>query len=171
MEELAFTGLAALVGVFMAVQTSMLGAIGERRGAAESAWVSVVATAAGVAVALAVQEAVGESIKLRAPGDSLVLILAIAVVMTFVLIVSMRGIDRRLGLVGFLGLFFMLVVPIIIDEVGVALTVAVLTAASLLGALGLDHVGAFEIAARRITARRVAGAAMLIAGVALIQVG
>jgi transporter family-2 protein len=70
---------------------------------------------------------------------------------------------------GALGAFYVFAAVVLTPRLGVATALAVILAGQLLSALALDRAGVLGLAAREITPGRLAGAALLAAGVYLIQ--
>ena len=70
---------------------------------------------------------------------------------------------------GLLGAFYVTSVVLLAPRLGVAATVALVVTGQLGMALALDHFGALGMLTRQVTAGRLVGAALLVAGVVLIQ--
>ena len=125
-------------------------------------------TIAGIAVALLLLQTGLRDVQLPAPLREPWLPLIALLVTGAAFAGSMRGLRPIYGLMGVLGMVFMLGSPVLVPEVGVALFVAASTTGSLVSALIIDHWGWLGSDIRRVTPTRVAGVALLVAGVVLI---
>jgi len=168
MEDLGWAAIAALIGVCFALQSAFMGAVGRERGPVESVYISLTVTVIGVALALLILQAGLRDLQLPAAVRTPWIPLATLIVSAAIFAGSMRGLRPIYGVMGLLGLVFMLAAPVIIPEVGVALFVAASTAGSLVSALIFDHQGWFGSDVRRINPTRIAGVALLVVGVILI---
>lgn len=168
MENAGWTALAALMGVSLALQSALMGAAGRERGPLEAVYISLVITAGGVAVGILLLQAGLGDVDLPSPIRQPWLPAAVVVVTGGAFLRAMRDLPPIYGIMGLLGLVFMLGAPVVVPEVGVALFVAGSTAGSLLAALVFDHWGWFGSDIRRVNAGRAAGVLLLIAGVILI---
>jgi bacterial/archaeal transporter family-2 protein len=70
---------------------------------------------------------------------------------------------------GILGALYVTGIVLLAPRLGVGATVALTVAGQMAAALALDHLGALGLAARPISGAKVLGAALLIAGVALMR--
>ena len=70
---------------------------------------------------------------------------------------------------GFVGATYVTAVPLLIPEIGVAATLGLTVAGQQLASLAVDRYGLLRLPRRPLTAARKAGVALLLAGVALIQ--
>jgi len=168
MEDVGWAVLSVLMGVAFALQSALMGAAGRDRGPVEAVYVSLTLTIAGIAVALLLLQTGLRDVQLPGPLRDPWLPLAVLGATGAAFAVSMRGLRPIYGLMGVLGMVFMLGSPVLVPEVGVALFVAASTTGSLISALIIDHWGWLDSDIRRVTPTRVAGVVLLVAGVVLI---
>ncbi len=163
--------LSMLVGVGMATQLSMLGAMGRDRGPFEGAWLSLIGSATGLALVLAVRSARGDALVLPAPLDRFAVQALIAAVSGSLLALSFRGVEPYFAITGLFAVPFLIGAAFLVPEIGVALFFGAATAGSFIGVVVLDHVGAFGAEPQHVTAFRLAGVALLLVGVVLVRSG
>ena len=70
---------------------------------------------------------------------------------------------------GLIGVFYVNVVVLLTQRLGVGMTLALAIAGQMSAALLLDHAGLLGLPVRQVTARHMLGAALLVAGVVLIR--
>jgi len=70
---------------------------------------------------------------------------------------------------GLIGVFYVNVVVLLTQRLGVGMTLALAIAGQMSAALLLDHAGLLGLPIRQVTARHMLGAALLVAGVVLIR--
>lgn len=70
---------------------------------------------------------------------------------------------------GLLGAVFVSSAVVLTPRLGVAVTLSLIVGGQMAGALLLDRLGAFGVVARELTAGRLLGAALVVAGVVLLQ--
>ena len=168
MIQMVYLFAAFLIGAGGATQTAMLGSIGKERGSLEASWISMLSTAAGLAVLLVVRSQRGQT-DLPAPLHRIEAWLLVAAVVGLLLAFSMRGIAPPFAVVGLFGLAFVAGAAFLIPEIGVSGFVVGATVGTLIAGLGLDHTGAFGIDVRSITLVRVAGVGLALMGAILVQ--
>ncbi|MBM4416456.1 MAG: hypothetical protein FJ035_09550 [Chloroflexi bacterium] len=164
--------LAALaIGVGAAVQTSMVGAMGRERGAAEASWLSLLATVTGIAVILGVRALRADGVALPAPFDRWPVLVLIAALTLSVLALSTRGLPLYFAGTGLFAIAFLIGAGSLGPKLGVALFLSATIGGQVVGALVIDQIGAFGAAAIPLTPARLGGVAILLAGVMLVRLG
>jgi transporter family-2 protein len=157
------------LGVAQALQVSLLGAMSQARGPAEAAFISILGTAAGLAVALALRGVIGPGIRLPAPFNNPMVIGVIAVAAALLLMLSLRGLPAVYAMTGMGAVPFLLSASILAPRIGVGLFLAAFVAGQMGGGVLLDHLGAFGAAVRPVDAPRLLGIAALMLGVILVR--
>ena len=163
--------LSLLIGMGGAAQISMLGALGRARGPTESAWVSLLGSATGLAVVLAVRAARGDAPLLPTPLDRAVVLALVGAVTGGMLALSLRGLEPYFAVTGLFGVAFIVGAAFLVPEIGIALFFGSVTAGTLMSAVVLDHLGAFGAEPQQVTAFRIGGVALLLLGVVLVRSG
>lgn len=171
MAQLLSLGVALLIGLGFSVQASMLGAVARQRGPTEAAWMSILATAVGLAVLFGVRALRGAPPLLPAPLDRAWIYGLIAVGAGVALLLTMRNLDPYYAVTGLFGLAMIVGMGALAPRLGIALFVSALVAGQLIGGMTLDQFGAFGGAVHRVSALRVAGMGALLVGVALVRGG
>lgn len=171
MAQLLSLGVALLIGLGFAVQTSMLGSVARQRGSTEAAWMSLLATVAGIALFFGLRALRGAPPLLPSPLDRAWIHAIIAVCAGVALIVTMRGLDLYYAAAGLFGLVMIVGMGALAPRLGIALFVSALVAGQLIGGLTMDQLGAFGGTVHRVSALRVAGAGALLVGVILVRGG
>lgn len=161
---------AFLIGAGGATQTAMLGAIGKERGSLEASWISMLSTAIGLALVLAIRGSRGH-IDLPSPFHRTEVWVAMFVLTGLLLTLSMRGIAPQFAIVGLFGLAFIAGAAFLIPEIGISGFVVGATAGTLIAGLTLDHTGAFGIDVREVSLLRVSGVALALAGAVIVVSG
>jgi len=165
-----YVGITLIVGVGAGVQASLLGSMGRDRGPLEAGWVSILGTVVGAAIFLAVRSARGDAL-LSSPFDRPWIFVAVALVTTALLLLSMRELGAYFAITGLFGLAVIVSAAFVGPRLGVAVFIALLITGQMFAALILDHVGAFGADVQRVTAMRVAGVGVMLLGVALMRRG
>ncbi len=169
MKDAGYILFAALLGAGSAFQVSLLVAMGRERGAAEAAWVSILASVTGAAAVISVRALRGDVPVLPGPFDRAFVVATVGIMTGTSLALSLRGIAPYFGVTGLFGVLFLVTAPVITPRLGIGLFVSVTLAGQLVGAVLLDHVGALGAEPHRIDLVRVLGIIMLFAGVVLIR--
>jgi uncharacterized membrane protein YdcZ (DUF606 family) len=171
MGQLLALAVTLLIGLGFSVQTSMLGSVARQRGSTEAAWMSLLATMAGLAVLFGVRALRGEPPLLPAPLDRAWIYAVIAVAAGVALILTMRNLDPYFAVAGLFGLAMIVGMGALAPRLGVALFLSALVAGQLIGGLAMDQLGAFGGSVHRVGALRVAGVGALLLGVVLVRGG
>jgi len=168
MTQAAYLFAAFLIGAGGATQTAMLGFIGKERGSLEASWISMLSTAAGLAILLVVRSQRGQT-DLPAPLHRIEAWIVVAAIVSVVLAFSMRGIAPQFAIVGLFGLAFVAGAAFLIPQIGVSGFVVGATVGTLIAGLVLDHTGSFGIDVRPVTLVRVAGVGLALVGAIVVQ--
>ena len=171
MAQLLSLGVVLLIGLGFSVQTSMLGAVARQRGPTEAAWMSILATATGLAVLFGVRALRGAPPLLPAPLDRAWIYGVIAVGAGGALLLTMRNLDVYYAAAGLFGLAMIVGMGALAPRLGIALFVSALVAGQLIGGMTMDQLGAFGGTVHRVSALRVAGVGALLVGVVLVRGG
>ena len=166
--HLIYIALAFISGGGVAIQVSMLGAMGSLRSPSAAVWVSLLATAAGLSAVLAIRNA-GSGTGLPVPFDRAWVMAAVAALSTLALALSVRGVPPYLILTGLMSLPFLIGSGFLIPRIGVGLYLASAIAGQLMGALLLDQIGAFGGHVYRIDLLRGLGVLALLSCVILVR--
>ena len=157
------------LGVAQAIQVALLGAISRSRGPAEAAFISILGTAAGLAVALSLRGVFGTRIVLPPPFDHPAVIGAVAVVSALLLALVLQGLPAGYALTGMGAVPFLLSASFLAPRIGIGLFLAAFVAGQIGGGVLLDHLGAFGTTVRPADAWRLLGIGALLVGVALVR--
>jgi transporter family-2 protein len=168
MTQAIYILLAVVSGGGIAMQASMLGAMGVVRTPSGAVWVSLLATVIGLALVIAIRTIAG-SAGLPSPFDGPYIMLAVAGVATIGLVMSVRGIDSYFALTGLLPIPFLVGAGFLAPRLGVGLFISAIIAGQLITAVFLDQIGAFGSQVVKVDAVRVAGVVALMVGVVLIR--
>jgi transporter family-2 protein len=160
--------VAAVSGGGIAMQASMLGAIGAARSPAAGVWISVLATVIGLAALVAYRSATS-SIGLPSPFDRPAVAIVVAVSAAVLLVFSARDLDPYFALTGLMPIPFIFGAGFLAPRLGVGLFISAVIAGQLTAAVLFDHIGAFGGNVIRVDFVRVAGIAALMVGVVLIR--
>jgi transporter family-2 protein len=157
------------LGIAQAMQVALLGAMSRARGPAEAAFVSVLGTVAGLALALSLRGLLGSRILLPEPFDHPILVGAVAVAAGALLAFVLRGLSPVYALTGMGAVPFLLSASFLAPRIGIGLFLAAFVAGQIGGGVLLDHIGAFGTATRAVDAPRLIGVVALLAGVVLVR--
>ena len=163
--------LSMLIGAGMAMQLSMLGAMGRERGSFEGAWLSLIGSATGLALVLAVRAVRSDALLLPSPLDRFAVQALIAAVSGSLLVISFRGVEPYFAITGLFAVPFLIGAAFLVPEIGVARFFGAVTAGTFIGVVVLDHLGVFGAEPQHVTAFRLAGVALLLVGVVLVRSG
>ncbi len=163
-----FIVLAILSGAGIAMQASMLGAVGTARTPAAAVWISLLATVAGLA-SFVIFRSSSSSIGLPPPFDRPYIMIAFAIAAVVALAFSARDIEWYYALTGLMPIPFLVGAGFLAPRLGVGLFISSVIAGQLTAAALLDHVGAFGGNVIRADYIRIAGIAALMVGVVLIR--
>lgn len=169
MNDTFWIAVVVALGMAQAIQVALLGAISRARGPAEAAFISVLGTVAGLALALSLRGAFGSKIMLPAPFDLPAVIGAIAVVSGAILALVLRGLPAGYALTGMGAVPFLLSASFLAPRIGIGLFLAAFVAGQIGGGVLLDHLGAFGSVTRSVDAIRMIGVAALLIGVVLVR--
>ena len=162
MIQVFYIALAILSGAGIAMQASMLGAIGTARTPAAAVWISLLATVVGL-TSFVIYRSATSSIGLPPPFDRPYVMIAFAIAATVALAFSARDIEWYYVLTG------LMPIPFLAPRLGVGLYISAAIAGQLTAAVLLDHIGAFGGNLIRADYVRIAGIAALMTGVVLIR--
>ena len=157
------------VGLGAAVQVAMLAAIQRERAPLEAGWISILGTAVGLAVLLAIRAGRGDGLELPSPFDRAWLFATVAVLAAAGLAVAFRSGQAYLAVAGLFGAAFIVAAASLAPRLGVALLLSAVTAGTLAGALTMDHLGAFGGEVQRVTVTRLVGVLVVMAGVVIVR--
>ncbi|MDQ6885027.1 MAG: DMT family transporter [Candidatus Dormibacteraeota bacterium] len=160
-ETLAVLAMIFTAGIGFGLQALLLGAIRVRRGLLLAVQVSLLGTFAGLTAILATQQ----------QSHRRLFLAVAAVASAAALVFLVRGLPRYYGVVGLLGLLYLIASAAGVSRLGVGVTVAGVVAGQMLSSILLDQAGALGVARRQLTAARVLGSVMVVLGVALIRLG
>jgi uncharacterized membrane protein YdcZ (DUF606 family) len=169
MAQAAYIGLALVVGLGAALQVSLIANLARQRGATEAAWISVLATAAGLAILFAVRALRDDPPDLLPPLNNTVIFAALALALGAVMLRSVSGSNVFLATAGLMGFAYLIAAGFLVPKIGIALFASAVTAGTLAGSVGLDHIGAFGADVHRINLLRIVGLVTLFAGVAIVR--
>lgn len=169
MTQALYLAVSFLLGAGLALQVAMLGAMSRHRGPAEAAWVSLLATVAGLAFMLGISALAGRRTTLPTPFDRATIDLLLAAIAAALLVLALSGLRPYFGLTGLIAVPFLVGGAFLGPRLGIGLYLATVIAGQLAGAVVIDHVGAFGAAVQRVDAIRLAGVVVLLVGVALIR--
>jgi uncharacterized membrane protein YdcZ (DUF606 family) len=157
------------LGVTQALQIALLGAMNRARGPAEAAYISILGTMAGLALALAIRGFMGSRPALPDPLDHPTALGAVALVSGGLLAWALRGLPAGYAVTGLTAVPYLLAASYLAPRIGVGLFLGALIAGQLGGGVLLDHFGVLGTATRPIDAVRVLGVAALLVGVVLVR--
>lgn len=157
------------LGVAQALQVALLGAISRARGPAEAAFISVLGTVAGLALALSLRGTFGSPIVLPDPFDHPAVVGVVAVTAAALLALVLRGLPAGYAVTGMGAVPFLLSASFLAPRIGIGLFLAAFVAGQIGGGVLLDHVGAFGSTVRSVDAPRLLGVAALLVGVVLVR--
>ena len=169
MNDTFWIAVVIALGLAQAIQVALLGAISRSRGPAEAAFISVLGTVAGLALALSLRGQFGSRIVLPEPFNSPVLVGAVAVVSGILLALVLRGLPAGYALTGMGAVPFLLSASYLAPRIGIGLFLAAFVAGQIGGGVLLDHLGAFGTTTRTIDVTRMVGVAALLVGVVLVR--
>jgi uncharacterized membrane protein YdcZ (DUF606 family) len=161
--------IALAVGLGSAVQIAMIGSMARDRGSVEAAWVSLLATVAGVAVVLAIRALAGHEAALPQPFDKPLALLGAAALSAIALVVSVRGLDIELSATGLWAVPFLVGAGFIGPRLGIAVFFVAAVTGQIVGSVAVDHVGAFGAQVHRVNAARIVGIAFMLAGLVIVE--
>ena len=170
MSQALYILMAIGVGVGSAFQTGMIASLGRARGPVEAAWISILASVAGLALFLSVRTLRGNAPSLPAPMNGVPFYLAVLLIAGVTLVLAMRDLDFYLAVTGLFGVIYIASAAFLAPKIGIALFASAITAGTLFSSLGLDHVGAFGADIRAVNLIRIMGVALLFLGVVLVRV-
>ena len=168
MTQVLLIALAILSGAGIAMQASMLGAIGAARTPAAAVWISLLATVVGL-TSFVIYRSATSSIGLPPPFDRPYIMIAFAIAATVALAFSARDIEWYYVLTGLMPIPFLVGAGFLAPRLGVGLFISAAIAGQLTAAVLLDHIGAFGGNLIRADYIRIAGIAALMTGVVLIR--
>lgn len=171
MTETLHITLALVIGVGAAFQTGMIASLGRSRGPTEAAWISLLATLCGLALAFGLQSLRGNRPSLPAPFDGVIIFVIISLLAGAALAVSLRGLDAYLAITGLFGFAYLVAAGFLAPRIGIALFASAVMIGTLAGSVALDHVGAFGGEIQRVSLFRVLGLLALIFGIVLVRSG
>lgn len=163
---IAFT---VVLGCTQALQVALLGTMSRLRGPAEAAWVSILGTLVGLALALAGRAMTQQPVALPAFFTQPAVPAAIAIAAASLLAIAVQGIPVYLGIAGLLAAPYLLAASFLAPRLGVGLFLGAIIAGQLIGGIVLDHLGAFGAEARPVDPTRLLGVVALVVGVVLIR--
>jgi uncharacterized membrane protein YdcZ (DUF606 family) len=169
MDQALYIGVAIAAGLISATQVGLIGLITRERGPFEATWISMLASLAGMALLLAVMSAVGRSLSLPQPFNSLWLYVVLAALMGGSLVLAGHGLPTYALATGLTSIPYLLAASWTGPKIGVAVFFAAVVTGQLTGSVILDHVGAFGATPRPIDLARGVGILALVAGVVLIR--
>ncbi len=168
MTQAIYIVLAIVSGGGIALQASMLGAMGAARSPSAAVWVSLLATVVGLATVVAYRSATS-SIGLPTPFDRPTIMIVVAVAAAVGLVFSARNVEPYFALTGLMPIPFLVGAGFLAPRLGVGLFISAVIAGQLIAAVLLDHIGAFGGTHIRVDYIRIAGIAALMVGVVLIR--
>ena len=172
MTQALYLLLAIGIGAGSAIQTGMVGSLARARGPTEAAWISIMASMAGLALVLAFRSLRGAyAPSLPAPMNTLPFYLVATLLSFLSLAVALRGVHWYLGITGFFGIAYVVSAAFLAPRIGIALFASAITAGTLFGAIALDQMGAFGADPRPVSFLRLVGVLLLFIGVIVVRAG
>lgn len=169
MSDTFWIAVVIALGMAQAIQVALLGAMSRARGPAEAAFISVLGTVAGLALALSLRGLFGSRVVLPGPFDLPAVTGAVAVISGAVLALVLRGLPVGYALTGMAAVPFLLSASYLAPRIGIGLFLAAFVAGQIGGGVILDHFGAFGTTTRSLDAVRILGVAALLTGVVLVR--
>lgn len=169
MTDAIWIAVVVSLGVTQALQIALLGAMNRARGPAEAAYISILGTLAGLALALTIRGVLGSRPALPAPVDHPAVTGAVALITGALLALALRGLPMAYAVTGLTAVPYLLAASYLAPRIGVGLFLGALIAGQLGGGVILDHFGVLGTATRPIDLIRVLGVAALLAGVVLVR--
>lgn len=161
--------VAFVVGVGVATQIAMIGALARERGAPEATFISMMGTVTGIASVFAVRALRGDPPLLPSPLDSLPMMLAISASALTMLVVALSGTPPYFGVTGLFAVAFLFSTALIVPRIGVGLFFIVNAAGTLAGSALFDQFGAFGAQPLPVTPMKLAGFAVVLAGIGVVR--
>ena len=169
MSDAIWIAVVVTLGVTQALQVVLLGAMTRARGPAEAAYISILGTLAGLALALTARGLLGARPALPDPLDRPVVMGAVALVTGGLLALALRGLPAWYAVTGLTAVPYLLAASYLAPKIGVGLFLGALIAGQLGGGVLLDHFGVLGTATRPIDAVRLLGVVALLTGVVLVR--
>ncbi len=169
MSDAIWIAVVVSLGVTQALQIALLGAMNRARGPAEAAYISILGTLAGLALALTIRGLIGSRPVLPEPLDHPAITGAVALVTGTLLVFAVRGLPIGYAVTGLTAVPYLLAASYLAPKIGVGLFLGALVTGQLGGGVVLDHFGVLGTATRPIDAVRVLGVAALLTGVVLVR--
>lgn len=157
------------IGSGMALQVTMISAMGRLRGPLEATWLSLMATVMAVAAIMTYRALQGNNLVLPSPFDRWPLLGLATVLAGVALLLVLRGIAPYFVITGLLAVPLLIGAGFLGPRIGIGLFVTAAIAGQIIGAVVLDHVGAFGLPVHRVDLLRIAGVATLLLGVLLVR--
>ena len=169
MSDAIWIAVVVSLGVTQALQIALLGAMNRARGPAEAAYISILGTLAGLALALAIRGFLGSRPALLEPLGHPAVTGAVALATGTLLAFALRGLPAGYAVTGLTAVPYLLAASYLAPKIGVGLFLGALIAGQLGGGVVLDHFGVLGTATRPIDIVRVLGVAALLTGVVLVR--
>jgi uncharacterized membrane protein YdcZ (DUF606 family) len=171
MTQALYLLLAIAIGAGSAVQTGMVASISRARGPTEAAWISILASACGLALVLALRALRGNTPSLPPPMNGVLFFGGVSLLGFVALAVALKGVNWYLGITGLFGIAYVVSAAFLAPRIGIALFASAITAGTLFGAIALDQIGSFGADPRPVSIVRLAGVMLLFAGVVVVRAG
>jgi uncharacterized membrane protein YdcZ (DUF606 family) len=168
-ERLLYIGIAVAAGTINALQLAMIGGLTRERGGFESTFISMLASVGGLAVILGGMLLLGKHLALPESLRSPWSFLALATVMSTLLLAAARGLPPYYLLTGLTAVPYLLAAAFVGPRLGLGVYFAAIISGQMAGSLLFDHIGAFGAGSRPVDAMRVSGVVLLVLGVVLIR--
>ena len=152
----------------MAVQVTMISAMGRVRGPLEATWLSLMATVMGVA-ALKAYKAFACGLVIPSPFNRVLLLAGISILAASSLILVLRGLPFYYFITGLFAIPLLVGAGYLGPKIGIGLFVTATIAGQVIGAALLDHMGAFGLPIHKVDIIRGIGVINLLLGVLLIR--
>tara|TARA_B100000029_G_scaffold110374_2_gene102270 strand:- start:8161 stop:8628 length:468 start_codon:yes stop_codon:yes gene_type:complete len=152
----------------MAVQVTMISAMGRVRGPLEATWLSLMATVMGVAALMAYKAFAG-GLVIPSPFNRVLLLAAISILAASSLILVLRGLPFYYFITGLFAIPLLVGAGYLGPKIGIGLFVTATIAGQVIGAALLDHMGAFGLPIHKVDIIRGIGVITLLLGVVLIR--
>jgi len=158
-----------MLGLSAAVQLSMVGAMGQRLGAREATWVSILGSLLGLAIVVVVQAGRDRHTSLPNPLDRRWVVAGLAVVLVAALLISARDIPLYFALTGTIATVFLILTGVLVPRLGLALFFAAVTLGTVSGALVMDDLGAFGATPQSVSLGRALGVGLVGVGTVIVR--
>ena len=168
-EQILYIGIAIAAGTINALQLAMIGGLTRQRGGFESTFISMLASVGGLALILGGMLLLGKRLALPEVFRSPWSFMALAIVMSILLLAAAHGLPRYYLLTGLTAVPYLLAAAFVGPRLGLGVYFAAIISGQMAGSLLFDHVGAFGAGSRPVDAMRVFGVVLLVFGVVLIR--